>query len=287
MISIRPGIHAQEAVDALNEAARALADVVGRGGYAIDLFNAYLSWANDAARILGSIVRHDDLERLVTTKRYWTLQGLDPAAYGLALGNFVRLEIHERQSALDAAAKGIASDLALWNGVGGKTLHAVVLDTNVLLRHHHELRSFDWHGSLNLGPQVSVGLAVPIVVVNELDKNKLNHRKMRVRDEGVEVSSLARQALRTLDSLFESGQERVKLDEVRPAENGTAADVWALLLLDDYDHIPLPRPDAEIIDRALSLSAFVPRVSVVTYDRGLFFEARRSQLNAVRLDEGQ
>lgn len=63
------------------------------------------------------------------------------------------------------------------------------------------------------------------------------------------------------------------------------ADTWALLLVDDYEHIPLARPDAEIIDRALSLSAFVTQVSVITYDRGLFFEARRSQLHVVRLDE--
>lgn len=285
MISIRPGVYAQAATDALNEAARAAGDVVGRGGYAIDLFNGYLSWANDHARILGSILRHDDLDKLITTKRYWTLQGLDPAAYGMALGNFVRLEIHERQAALDSAAKAITSDMAMWNGIGGKKLHAAVLDTNVLLRHHHELDSFDWHAHLDLEPYVSVGLAVPIVVVNELDKNKLNHRKMRVLDESVEVSSLARQALRSLDSLFEGGQERVKLDRVQLAEKEAIADVWALLLIDDYDHTPLPRPDAEIIDRALSLSAFVPQVSVVTYDRGLFFEARRSQLHAVRLDE--
>ncbi|MEW1819345.1 PIN domain-containing protein [Arthrobacter sp. NPDC080031] len=285
MISMRPGVYAQAAVDALNEAARAASDVVGRGGYAIDLFNGYLSWANDHARILGSILRHDHLDKLITTKRYWTLQGLDPAAYGMALGNFVRLELQERQSALSTAAKAIASDLAIWNGLGGEKLHAAVLDTNVLLRHHDELHSFDWHGHLDLDPHVPVGLAVPIVVVNELDKNKLNHRKMRVRDEGVEVSSLARQALRSLDSLFEGGQERVKLARVQPGEKDAIADTWALLLIDDYDHVPLARPDAEIIDRALSLSAFVPHVSVITYDRGLFFEARRSQLHAVRLDE--
>ncbi|WP_459341705.1 PIN domain-containing protein [Arthrobacter bambusae] len=286
MISMGPGVRAQQVADALNRAAGSAADVVGRGGYPIDLFTAYLSWANDHAKILGSMLRHDELERLITTKRYWTLQGLDPAAYGTALGNFVRLEIHERETALREAAQGIASDLAPWNGKDGSPLHALVLDTNVLMRHHHELGTFDWHKRLGLRPHVSLGLAVPLIVVNELDKNKLNHRNMRTGDKNTEVSSLARQALRTLDSLFEGNQGRVSLGEVRAEESSpVSADLWAMLLLDDYDRIPLGRPDAEIIDRALSLSAFAPEVTVVTYDRGLFFEARRNRLAAHRLDE--
>lgn len=289
MLSIRPGVTAQHVLTVLEEAVRAAADVAGHSSYAIDLFTAYLVWANEQARLLGAVVGPGELDRLITSRRYWTIQGLDPAAYGMALGNFVRLEIDERRRALETAAKDISYELSVWDGSspgeGGKPVHAVVLDTNVLMHHHDELKTLDWHGRLELRTDVSVGLAVPLVVVNELDKNKLSGRPMQIRGKNVEVRSLARQALKTLDTLFENGLERVPVGTTDPGGHGVAARIWASLLLDDYDREPLSRPDAEIIDRALALTAFVPRVTVMTYDRGLFFEARRNKIHAHLLQE--
>ena len=47
--------------------------------------------------------------------------------------------------------------------------------------------------------------------------------------------------------------------------------------------MPINDPDAEIVDRALSLQPFARKVHLLSYDAGIIFRARQEGLHAVKL----
>lgn len=287
MVQLLPGVSAQHTIEIVEDASREAGNVLGRTYTGIDLLNAYREWSNNQTRMLGSVLVSRSLEFLVLTRRYWMLQELDPAAYGNSLASVVSLELSSATRRLDEAAAALKLRRDSWStfmqggAISGKR-HAIVLDTNVLLRHYSELASVEWNLPLNVRPHEAITLGIPIAVVEELDSLKLSNASMNIRGVKHATRTLARHALKVLDELFPAQWHRSDLRLSGPDENGINGELHAVLMIDDLDHVRLPDTDAEIIDRARELTAFATTVAVASYDNALLFRARNEGLNAFK-----
>ena len=288
MIALLPGIAATDAAVALREAARAAGDVVGAAGASSDYFRAYLRWATEQLRMIRSKVRPEDLDLLITSRQDWAIQGITVGGYGDHLGEFIKLELAERIDQLKASADELEAEQRRWSipsmeATFPDALTPVVVDTVFLMHHHAELATFDWSKALGTRPDRSLGIAVPIAVVRELDKLKRSNAQMVIDGQKIATRSLARQALRVLAGHL-GGADNTLLREAGWDE-GPVARLHLLLMNDSLGHRPLDVPDYEIIDRATTLLPFAKEVYLVTYDSAMAFTARQTPLKVVQLTE--
>ena len=139
----RSGVGATQVLEALVEIETDVGNLRGLARDGFGLFNGYLGWANTSAERLGYLVRPGDIERLVLTRRHWTLQTLDPAAQPTSLHQFVALEIDERKRAFESEIAELRRLVEKWSHRAGTV---VVPDTNVLVHHPEEIDEIDWAG---------------------------------------------------------------------------------------------------------------------------------------------
>lgn len=267
MISIRPGYSAEYVLEHLHAAWSGAQTVQGSLD---DQFNAYNAWATNHLRTLGACLPQAEVDRLITTRRYWALLGTSPGNYGSQLSNLIQLELSERVRDLWDAHEALR--LELRDTPQGSHVMAV-LDTNVLMHHFDALTTHDWHETINERHLTSLIVWIPIAVVDELDRLKRDNAPFR---PGITRRSAARQALRTLDDLFYEPRRSVLVTEGR---------FRLQLLLDEPGHVRATPMDAEIIDRALSLSAIAARTHLLTYDLGMSFKAKSAGLKVTLLQE--
>ena len=120
----------------------------------------------------------------------------------------------------------------------------VAADTNVYLHHPEPFERIDWSGLLPGLDHTGVHLLVPLVVVDELDRQKQGQSgKLVVRGGKELVRTRARTAIRTLEDLFTDPDT---LSTVGPEPSPVRAE----LLVDPPGHVRLPSADAEIVDTA-------------------------------------
>lgn len=231
------------------------------------------------------------IEELVATRRHWLLQSLDPVAYGVpAVGELVDLEIASCVEAINAAVKELRGQAGAWSrwrgsGVAGIPFPAVVLDTNVLLRHAEELIDIPWNVGLNIFPHEAIALGIPMVVVEELDRLKDSNGVMYIGEEKLAVRTLARKALRSLDKVFQAGYLNWQIRERGAADMQLPGELHAILMVDDLPHARMRDADLEIIDQAIRLRPFTADVALATYDQAMIFRARSAGLKAFRPTE--
>ena len=291
VVHLKPGATAPAAIAALKEASRTASNILGAGGASIDRLNAYRPWSSQQLRALAAHVTADSLDDLLATRRYWTLQSLEPAAYGVpALGDLVDLELSARIDALDEAAQSLSSRMDRWSswrgqGIPGAPHHAVVLDTNVLLRHAHELIEIEWSRGLDILPHVTIALGIPMVVVDELDRLKDSNASMFIDGEKQATRTLARRALKSLDTVFRGGYLDWLVRQQGTTGANSFADLHAILMVDDPNQTRLGDADLEIIDQAVRLRPFTADVALATYDQAMIFRARSAGLKAFKPTE--
>ncbi len=102
-----------------------LKNVRGRGLPPDGLFSAYLQWVAGAVRMLRYQMREAELETLVLTRRYWTLQAMAGVPIGVA-GDLVEVEIEDRLTVLEETIRTTRAEFQRWNRVG----LVVVADTS-------------------------------------------------------------------------------------------------------------------------------------------------------------
>ena len=281
VVTPRPGVSPQTVLEALRETETAVGNARGAGGSALDQFNRYHLWADEAANRLGRLLRPDDVDDLVTTRRHWTLQSLDPASRASgALATFVGLEFDERVRDFELARRDLEAQLARWNSRSGLF---VIADTNVYLHHEDYFDEIAWNSVV---PALAEGvhLIVPLVVVDELDRHKRTARNVTVSSTSIEqVRTRARLSLRRLDDLL---PDPAWLATVQPDRFPDAGPVTVEFLLDDRRHVRLPDADTELVDRAVGLQDVSGRkVHIVTFDTGMSVRARAAHLEVVKLKE--
>jgi hypothetical protein len=272
----------EHAVTLLRDAAREASNITGASFGPQDRFNAYLKWVTDSERTLGSVLPPAELFRMLLTRRYWTLNGASYVDFGESLQGQIEVELAARSAAIKDAAAAIEAEIDAWSyqplegTFASGRLHAIVLDTNALEMHGTELDTFPWsiRGGLSEG---GVGLAVPAVVVDELDRHKTSAHLPIIQNKKVKQRNQASLALRMLDQLFPPGHRRVVIHE------DPIAPLFAFLQVNDLDHTPLSAPDAEIIAYALGLRPYAASVTLASYDNNICFTAEHLGIKTIRL----
>lgn len=294
MLRLRSHARANTTARALRDAARDAENVRSGSDNGPDtILHAYRRWASTCLMQLCQHIADDEYDRMITSHRYWTLQTIDPATWERGpFQQYVDYELRERAEVMTREAELLEAEWERWNGGGTgidsqylppHSLDAVVLDTNVLLTHHAELASRDWHADLRLEFPAPLGLARPLRVVRELDRKKMANNNDVNRGTRNELRKDAGNALRFLEDAVADPSNR-KTIRCQTAGGGVITPELNLLLIADRaPGVPMNDPDAEIVDRALSLQPFARKVHLLSYDAGIVFRARQEGLHAVKL----
>lgn len=287
MITLRTGATASNAALALRSAARTASNVLGHGPSAQDVLDDYRRWANSEAVLAGQWIADSDLHRIITTERYWALHSAVASSFAPdVLQSFVQLELKERIAALTVEADLLDAEFHRWRGndfARASELIAVVLDTNVLLSHSHELETLDWHSRLGgMFPDQALGLAIPNQVIRELDRQKMANNNTVNRGTKNELRTDAKAALKIIEDRVDDPGRRIVLRQHSFNGNNVVAEISLLLIADKYPGQPLLDPDSEIVDRAVSLLPFSAAVYLVSYDAAIVFRARQAGLKGVK-----
>ncbi|MFF1571371.1 PIN domain-containing protein [Leifsonia sp. NPDC058292] len=284
-VELTEGTDPADAVQLLSDAAREAGNVLGAGGAPVDTFNRYLAWAAAQERLLGNLLTQREIERLLTTRRYWAIQAMDPIAYGATMSDLIALEVNGRIAAFNSAKADLEGEIGIWHvqsvdSTFPEDLHAVVVDTNVLMRSKGKLADADWPALSGTHPTQSIAITIPAVVVEELDDLKHSNGKMTVDGEAHDRKWLATLALGWLQRTFPSDERRTLIREATIGESGAIPRLYAVLMSEPLDHVALPKADSEIIDTAFRLRPLAKSVTLVSYDTHMVFAARHLGLRA-------
>lgn len=269
-----PGISATRAASVLREASTAFQNMRGSGYSGFELYNDYIRKASDQVRMLGYVLPRVDMDRVMTTPHYWMLQSVDPSGKGPVLNSMMSLELDEKIRLLDEAADALVAQDRHYRPAG----LVVVPDTNYLLHHPQRLEAISW-ASLGEGKVSHLIVAIPILVVDELDKAK--RRTDKIENGKESVRTRAGITLATLERWFEDPTEthhRLPIEEMV---------VEVTLILDDPDRPRLPDADYEIIDNARAIRDLAGRrVLIATFDSGMRLRARAAGVEATGAQAG-
>ena len=272
MLKLLPGVALTTVRAALVEARRATTEVLN-GGNPSETFNRWHSWAANQRLQLRGLISEYDLDRLITSRLYWSLFGSNSNYIeGPTLTTTVQNEVTARQEALDIELRTFDSDSLSW---GNGNALAIVPDTSVFIAMGGEFADAEWHHLLDERPSVKVLVVVTMAALVELDGKKLSRDQT---DHGVLVRTQVRAALKRIEEIFYANSARHSYEESGGFRNTTIA-----LLTDDLSHVPLETADAEMVRRGLDLLPYAGRSKLVSYDLNQTFRARAAGLESSRL----
>ena len=243
-------------------------------GTASDIVNGYLTWVSNQVRMLQARLTADDLDRLLTSPRYWATLA-NPLAVPSTVSAVIE-EVQYRARLMNEAVTELTQATEAWRPVDGLYTNLVVVDTNFWIEQVNSFDKTDWHEVVNSadGPsapamQDELRLVVPMVVIDELDA--LTH-KSNLRPK---VTGATRWLYRHLGNA-----------PARPAMLTAATDtrgvVTAQLVFEPHAHTRLPNNDDEIVETAVRLRDLLghpaKQVFFLTYDAGAAFRAKHAGL---------
>jgi hypothetical protein len=234
---------------------------------------AYLDAIAEASRQLRGQIRPADIDELLHTHRYWTLvQMTMPDRPEPVISDLLDIELDDRLFELDAT---IATTREAFNRWGTNAGRLVLPDTNFYLRHPRVLKNIDFHKLLDTDDTITV--LFPLVVLEELD-----HAKRR-NDSGRDKALVA---LAVLEAHAKDGLSGKWKDAPHGAPTGRG-EIWFDVVLDPPGHVPHPKPDPELVGRAVAIEALAGRnLTFLTFDTHQRSRARGAGLQDVRkLDE--
>jgi hypothetical protein len=94
-------------------------------------YKKYIEWANDSVLQLARLLSSEDIERLILTKRYWTLQAMSHDDVTRVTGLFLDREIQERIQYLEELLR----EFRLWLDRLQRDAVSVVPDTSMFIEH--------------------------------------------------------------------------------------------------------------------------------------------------------
>jgi hypothetical protein len=141
--------------------------------------DAYLNWAHETIRLLRNLIRPDDLDRLVMTRRYWHLlgQGDVPDSNLAAVRAVADLELDERADAFGDLIAALEARELTWAQVGRR----VVADASAYMQAPETLKTLDIGALLDTRSE-DLHVLVPILVLDELER--LKDRASRPNNSG-------------------------------------------------------------------------------------------------------
>lgn len=264
MVPLADGASVENTLKNLRWVAQEAGNVAGTsaGRTPKEICGEYLRWAEEAERMLSYVLPPDDLTDAIHTQRYWSLRpttGDEPR-----LTPTVLAELENRKRYFEGLAAELDAEGRRWSS---EAAVIVVPDTNLFLNATAPLPTIDWHGAL--GVQADVRIAIPIVVIHELDRLKRQGNNTAQRG--------AREALRWLLKTLPKDPSARSTDE----SNGISIEV--------YVHDGPTRPtdaDATIIEIARRLDAVSGMPTrLVTRDLGMRIRAAARGVEAIQLPE--
>ena len=277
LVTVYPGANRDDVLKTLRELASAAQNASNTHGGAYARLTSYLEWATNSVRMLEHRVSGADIDRLVLTRGYERLLsavgGLTSADIGTqrVLNGLLDLEIRQRISAIDEVVADLGAQIGCWSGM----LAFVVPDTSVYIEHDDKLECLDFHSLLQVRPDKTVRVVVPVIVLDELDGQKRNGDARKRWRAGYTLG------------LMEKAFAAPVRGELRPqtadmSYGGVILDV----LFDPPGHARLPINDDEIIDRALAAQALAGiTITLVTFDTGQSTRARHAGLQVIKLSK--
>ncbi|WP_193611827.1 PIN domain-containing protein [Nocardioides lijunqiniae] len=228
----------------------ALQDVINRtsavhGGQR-EMVESYLAWVDAGVETLQRKLSPRDLERLLTSPRYWSIAANpEPTAANVRGAN---AELQHRKRLLEDTAAVIrraCSALSL-----GRDASLVLVDSNVWIDQTVSLAKVPWFQLVSEIPQSRVSetrelrLIVPILLVDELDG--VGHRNGRSRQRAINVARWLHGHLRGRGG-----------SPVAFASSPHGGEITLQLLMDPLHHVKLPNNDDELLDRLARLRDFI------------------------------
>lgn len=145
----------------------------------------------------------------------------------------------------------------------------LVIDTNVLL-HYKSIDQIDWS---NISGCKTPFIYVPLVVIEELDKHKDQHKLRKMRER-------ARKTLALIDKIIgENFSGRLRNNVQLVVESQDPEIDWDDLNLDKN------KPDHRVVASALSMASDSNQVAVVQRDYGIKLTLKRLKLQSIELPE--
>ncbi|MGL5824631.1 MAG: PIN domain-containing protein [Nocardioides sp.] len=272
LVTPRRGADRAALLDQLRRVEVDLRNVRSRATTADDLFNAYLQWIANAVRALRYQIRETELEKLLLTRRYWTVQALVGGPVALAR-DLIDVELDDRLSVFEDTIKMTESAFRRWDGYNT----IVVADTSFYHQHSQKLDDLDLSGLIDSGHR-QIHLIVPMVVIDELEKQKRSSDK-RIRGRAqITLAVIERVAGHAGVGQLRGG-ESSQLGPGGPPTGRVLIDV----LFDLPGHVRLPITDDEIVDRALSVQILSGKeITFLTYDTNQAMRARHALLGKVQ-----
>ncbi|MBF4606540.1 PIN domain-containing protein [Curtobacterium sp. VKM Ac-1393] len=268
MIKLRAGVDVQQVIETLRDLSRSLSNIRGRGGVTPRRMYEWRVWSADAIRRASLLLPERELERVVLGSRFTMLHSTDPN------NALIDAELDFRARGLADAADELELEWSKWHSGQGT---AIILDTNVFMEYGTRVRLVDWHDLADLTYRPPVVVLIPIQVVEELDV-------LKDRGSDNQKRATARAVLRWLDRSFPLGQDSIHMTGAGvPDGEGATLRVW----VDDVDRVPMPRADADIIDRVLGLRGFTARTLLISQDRSMQLRARSSGIDARHLQRAR
>jgi hypothetical protein len=254
----------------------ALLNIRGQNYKDDERYKKYIEWANDSVLQLARLLSSEDIERLILTKRYWTLQAMSQDDVTRVTGLFLDREIQESIQYLEELLR----EFRLWLDRLPRDAVFVVPDTSMFIE-HAKFEEWNLNAVLESDSQV-FHMVIPIVIIDELDAlKKSNDPHTRWR---------AQYSLAVLDGLLmtTSGFRSLALRNGRPDEQFSDQKmiVTVDVVLDPPRHVRLAINDDEIIDRSVTYqrTSAIP-TTLLTYDTGQSMRARDQGLQVKKLSQ--
>lgn len=270
LITPRVGADRATVLQQLVQVKTDLSNVRSSGTTAEDLFNAYLRWVANAVRLLRYQTREADIESLVLTRRYWTLQAMAGGPVGM-VRDLVEVEIDDRLTVFEDSTRTTRAEFERWDRMG-----RILVAESPYHQHPQKLDEVDLSKVLE-SRDAPIGLVVPMVVIDELEKQK--------RSSDKNLRGRARATLAIVERVARhGGAGRLREADFSPIDKGgiPSGGIWLDVLFDLPGHVRLAINDDEIVDRALSVQILSGKdVTFLTYDTNQALRARHAGLTNV------
>ena len=240
--------------------------------------DSYMDKVDELEGQLGNVFERASVEDLLHTTRYWFIANNPATTTHLPMFRTVNLAVSKEIDKLVKQLEAEQADfkrLSAWLDLGPGPF--VLLDCNVLM-HCEPIDTIDWRTELASvgGAERSVPrLIVPLAVVKELDRKKVEGTSDRIRGR-------AQKATKSLRNL----RSGVGVDEPAIVKAAHGSELTLEIPRDDIGRSPLTDGDAELIAFGQFLARADHRpVAIVTRDLNLATLAERADLKVAWLDD--
>lgn len=233
-----------------------------------DRRNAYIRWVNESVSQLRHLLPPEELNRLFMTPSFWHIHTIGAVDLNVNTET-IKVEIDFRSRELEHIHKALEAQKARWAAP-----RIVIPDSSMFCEHADKLEDWDLADHLGLAEREPMHIAIPLVVVEELDRLKESGKK-HTRWRAAYTTAVIN---RLLPDSNETGLLRE--GDYAPGRGPITLEI----LMDRPGHVRRANEDTEIVDQAFAINGLARQpVTVLTYDTGQTRQARVQGLKVLNL----